>query len=454
MKRVVCLCFALAFACAVTQPARADEVTDWNEAMLRAALIAGTSPLNMSRVAAMVQSAVFDAVNGIDARYTPIHMTDTAPAGSSRRAAAVQAAYAMLSRLYGASPANAPQVALDARRTVSLLEIAQDESQASINKGVAWGQAVADEIFFWRSGGGPHAYPGDGFSTTSPFPGTVAIGQWRQTPNLPVSGGLSAAGVGYLQFSNQTPWVMSSPGRFRPAGPPALTSAQYAREFNETRTMGSFSSAARTPDQTTYSLFWNAGTASYLWNRAAVSLIEKNNRDRERTDDWNHGQHSTLLENARILGELDVAMADAAIGCWDAKYFEDAVTNRHPFWRPITAIRDTGDDANPATTSDSSWTPLFATPGHPEYPSGHSCISGAAAAILSHEFGETTHFSMTSDLMLGVERQYASFSEALEEVKNARVFAGIHFRTATEDGTQLGASVARLVLQERFQPIH
>jgi hypothetical protein len=124
------------------------------------------------------------------------------------------------------------------------------------------------------------------------------------------------------------------------------------------------------------------------------------------------------------------------------------------YWRPITAIRETADDGNPATTPDPAWVPMFATPGHPEYPSGHSCVSGAAAAVLADEFGDRTHFKMTSDLMFGFEQSYRSIHEALEAVKDARVFAGIHFRKATEVGQALGKKVAEFVLQERFQRIH
>jgi hypothetical protein len=440
MKRVAHVWVLVLLILLVAHPARADDVTDWNQTMLRAGLVAGSSPLIMTRVAALVQAAVFDAVNGINPRYTPIRVTPAAPAGASRRAAAVQAAYAMLSRLYGATPANAQQVTFDARRTVSLAAIAAHESGASIASGIAWGQAVADQIWAWRST--------DGFSTTGPFPDNLAIGQWRRTPNLPVSSALSAPGVGYLQFSLQTPWVMTSPMQFRPGAPPALTSVQYATDFNEVKTMGSFASAARTPDQTTYSLFWNSGTATYLWNRVALSLINDHD-DKGDHDGWDNGRHgprNSLLENARILGALDVAMADAAIACWDAKY-------EHHYWRPITAIRETADDGNAATTPDSTWVPMFATPGHPEYPSGHSCISGAAAAVLGDEFGARRRFTMESDLMIGVVRAYRGFAEALEEVKNARIFSGIHFRTATEVGTTLGATVAQFVLSERFQRI-
>jgi hypothetical protein len=140
-------------------------------------------------------------------------------------------------------------------------------------------------------------------------------------------------------------------------------------------------------------------------------------------------------------------MADAAIGCWDAKY-------AYNFWRPITAIRETADDHNNATVPDPSFTPLFSTPAHPDYPSGHSCVSGAAVGILASEFGSHTHFQMQTDLLVGVSRSFHSFADALEEMKDARINAGIHFRTATEDGTALGAAVAEYVLDHKFQRVH
>jgi len=157
---------------------RADEVTDWNQTLFRSAVVAGTSPLNMNRVAALVQAAVFDAINGIDRRYTPIHVTPNAPAGASRRAAAVQAAYVMIGRHYGTGGlfTSNQQGVLDARRTVALAVIGEDESSAAIASGVAWGQFVANEIWTWRST--------DGFTLDPPiYAGGQAIGQWRPTPN-------------------------------------------------------------------------------------------------------------------------------------------------------------------------------------------------------------------------------------------------------------------------------
>jgi PAP2 superfamily protein len=427
---------ALAMSGAGTNSARADEVTDWNQTLFRSAVVAGTSALNTTRVAALVQAAVFDAVNGIDRRYTPIHVAPNAPAGASRRAAAVQAAYVMLVKHYGTGGlfTTTQQAVLNGRRDVALIAIAADESSASIADGIAWGQQVADAIWAWRSS--------DGFSLAPPsFVGGTAIGQWRPTPNAPVAG-TSTPGAGYPQFFNMPTWSGASPSQFDPGPPPEISSARYLADYNEVKSMGSQSSTLRSADQTIAALFWASTSASYLWNRVAVSLIEARNRDREDASPGN--RHSTLLENARLMAALDVAMADAAIGCWTAKY-------TYTLWRPITAIRE--DDGNPLTAQDAAWMPLFATPAHPEYPSGHSCVSGAAATVLAKEFGRKTPISMESDLMIGVTREFRGFGSALEDVKNARIFAGIHFRTATEAGTTLGAGMANYALEHLFQRV-
>lgn len=431
--------FGLVVAFAILVPvvgAHADEVTDWNLTMLRSALVAGTSPVNMSRVVALVQSSVFDAVNGIDQRYTPIHVTPGAANGASRRAAAMQAAYVILGKLYGTGGlfTTNQQATLDIRRSVALAVIGADESSTAIANGIAWGQFVANEIWNWRLT--------DGFSLAPPtYSGSTAIGQWRPTPNAPTPG-TSALGNGYPQFVNMTPWVMASASQFLPDPPPELSSARYLADYNEVKTKGSLTSAARSADQTVYSFFWQSATSSYLWNRTAVSIIEARRLDR--TDKSpSHGDR-TLLENARLLAELGVAMADAAIGCYNAKY-------TYGLWRPITAIRE--DDGNPATVQDPTWTPLFATPAHPDYPSSHSCMSGAAGAILADEFGSHVHFTMDSDVMLGVTRSFHSIADAVDEVKNARVYAGIHFRTATDVGQVLGESVAAYVLANAFRPV-
>jgi hypothetical protein len=430
LERFCLLMLGLAMFLMGSTIAQADDVTDWNQHMLRAGTVGGTSPLVMGRVAAIVQASVFDAVNGIDRKYTPVRVPPGAAAGASRRAAIVEAAYTALVALYPAQKST-----FDARLAVSLTAIASDpdETSAGIASGIAWGQAAANGILSWRAT--------DGFTPPpAPFLGGTAVGEWRPTP----PGFLPGAGP---QFAYMTPWSISAPSQFRPNGPPALTSARYTADFNETKMMGSISSAVRTSDQTIYAWFWNASTATYIWNHLADLLIERGDRDEDDDSGAAVERTNSLLENARVLALLDLAMADAGIACWEAKY-------HYVSWRPVTAIPLADTDGNPATSPDPSWMPLFTTPNHPEYPSGHSTVSGAAAVVLASFFGEKRHFIMDNDLLIGVTRSFKTFSDALDEVRNARVFAGIHFRSACGDGQAVGVQVADWVLDHALLPVH
>jgi hypothetical protein len=178
-------------------------------------------------------------------------------------------------------------------------------------------------------------------------------------------------------------------------------------------------------------------------------LLERRARGDDDDEEGRFGEHrGSLLESARLLALLDLAMADAAIACWDAKYFYSA-------WRPVTAIPLEASIGNAGITvnaGDATWMPLFATPAHPEYPSGHSTVSGAAAAVLVAFFGEKTHFTVDNDLLIGVTRSYHSFTQALNEVKNARIYAGIHFRFSCDDGQVIGDQVGHYVLQNALLP--
>jgi hypothetical protein len=307
------------------------------------------------------------------------------------------------------------KLVLDAKRKISLDALAADGSPA-ITKGIEWGQKVADEILLWRST--------DGFTPPPPpYLGGTAVGQWRPTPPG------FAAGVG-PQFATMIPWVIPSPSSFRPAGPPALNSARYTQDFDEVKLMASASSTARSADQTLTAFFWASTTPVYLWNNVADSLLEK--------------RRSSLSDSAFVLAAMNVAMGDATISCWDAKY-------KYESWRPVTAIQLAADDGNPATTADPTWLPPIATPAHPEYPSGHSCNSSAAAYVLATHFGESTPFTMESEVMFGVTRSFQGFSGATAEVKDARVFGGMHFRFACDDGEKIGIDVARYILEHAFQ---
>ncbi len=399
----------------------ADEVTEWNHIMLEATLLstptlpATPAPIT-TRSTAIVQAAVFDAVNGIDPRYTPIFVREPGPRKASKRAAAVQAAYAILIRLY---PAQSD--ALDQQRAESLKEISRGwgaESSEPIEEGIKWGQTVADEIWTWRSK--------DGFADTQPpFLGGTAPGEWRPTPPK------SQPGLA-PQLARVTPWVIKSPSQFRSAPPPALDSTEYAIDFNETKLMGSSSSTSRTPDQTEFTLFWQAGNPPDFWDPVAISLAEEH--------------HFSMLQTARLLAQVNLAMSDAMIGCWDTKY-------TYVFWRPITAITLADTDNNPETAPDPEWTPLIPTPPFPEYPSAHSCASGAAARVLSHHFGERTAITVTNDALPGQIRTYPSFSAALEEIVDARVFGGIHFRNSCKVGQALGSAVGQYVLEHSLRRI-
>jgi membrane-associated phospholipid phosphatase len=407
---------------------RADDVTEWNQMLLRSAIMTNpaVNPVVTSRIAAIYSAAVFDAVNGIDRRYEPIHVTPAAPAGASRRAAAVQAAYASLLQLQPVATYPSMKLALDSKRAASLARIAtsQHEDPAGIAAGIAWGQTVADAIVAWRST--------DGFTPPPPpFLGGIGVGQWRPTPPALAPGAVP-------QFASMTPWALASPAQFHPAGPPALDSARYAADFNEVKTMGRATSTLRTADQTVAAWFWNSATPSYLWNGVAVALLE---------EDRHHPHRRSLVRSARVLALLNLAIADAAIAGWEAKY-------SFQFWRPVTAIPLADADGNAATEADATWSPLFATPAHPEYPSGHSTLSGAGAAVLAELFGSRTRFTLDSDLIPGLTRSYHGFARALEDVKEARIFAGIHFRSACDDGQTIGEAVAKEVLRQVARPQH
>jgi len=414
IRSIIAATLMLAGVTAITA-VRADEVSDWNQNMFTAVFTAKTTPLVTTRVTAMVQSAVFDAINGIYRRYTPVHVPPDAARGASARAAVAQSAYGILIRLYPAQ-----QATLDAQLAASLAKLADEDGSLgeSVQRGVAWGQYVAEQIWAWRST--------DGFTPAPPpFTGGTAIGQWRPTPPALLSGAAP-------QFAYMTPWAMESTVPFRPPGPPALTSPEYANDLNEVKLMGSANSAARSADQKLFSVFWNGNTAGY-WNRIALQVADQNDL--------------SLLQKAHLLALMNIAMGDGAICCWEAKY-------THVFWRPITSVPFADLDGNDATASDPNWSPLLITPNHPEYPSGHSTASGACAAVLAAYFGDQTAFSLTSETTPGVTRYYSSFSGAVDEVRDARVFGGIHFRSACQDGQEMGGRVAAYVVEHSLQRIN
>jgi RTX calcium-binding nonapeptide repeat (4 copies)/PAP2 superfamily len=227
-----------------------------------------------------------------------------------------------------------------------------------------------------------------------------------------------------------TPFAMTSKDQFRPVDQPALDSAAYTDAFNEVKELGSATSATRTADQTAMARFWanGAGTATPPGHLNLMAQIVAEEQD------------NTLEENARLFAALNIAMADAAISCFDAKY----VTN---FWRPVTGIREAAGDENPETTADAAWTPLLTTPNFPAYTSGHSTFSGAAAVVLTDFFGtDNVSFTLPSQNLALPARTFTSFSQAAEESADSRLFGGIHWSFDNDVGLTAGAELGQYVV--------
>jgi hypothetical protein len=299
----------------------------------------------------------------------------------------------------------------------------EDDSQA-INDGLTWGNTVAEQIVDWRAA--------DGFSIgPPPYVVGTAPGDWQPTPD---ANGVAGSGAPkFRSLATTAPFALTSPSQFRPAGPPPLNSARYAQDYNEVKAFGSKTGSLRTAYQTETAEFWQLGAPVATWDRVADSLAQH--------------RRNSILENARVLALVNLALADATIAIWDAK-------NAFNTWRPVTAINAMSGFGNPATTPDPGWLPLLATPYFQEYPSGHSGVSSAAAAVLASLFGNDTAFTVTSAGLPGVTRSFESFSAAVSQVTDARVYAGFHFRFACEDAVQMGKQVAGQVEGKMMLPLH
>ena len=416
MKRKLALALVVSAAFVAPATANADVVTSWDRTMVDALETANTPPPPAMRTAAIVQAAVFDAVNGIARRYTSVHVQPAAPPGTSRAAAAASAAHEALVALFPAQ-----QAMFDQRLAETLDQIADhsDGGNRSIARGLEWGKTVADQILAWRAG--------DGFTAPlPPYLPTPAPGRWQPTPP-------AFAGPLFRQFATMTPFALTSPSQFLPAGPPQLSSARYAQDFNEVKTLGSSTSTVRTAFETETARFWNGDTPAAIWNRVADDLADRSD--------------SSLLTNARVIALTNIALADAVIAIWNAK-------NTFDTWRPITAIQQAATDGNPDTSPDPNWAPLIATPPFQEYPAGHPGVSNAGASVLARFYGNDTAFTATSFGLPGVEHSFTSFSSAIAQVEDARVWGGIHFRFACATAADVGAAVADYVTRTQLLRIH
>jgi len=401
MRLLIATVTALA-ALASPALASADVITSWNRTFVDALEATPTPPPVAHRSAAIVASSVFDAVNGVARQFAPVHVAPAAPHGASRGAAAVAAAHRSLIALF---PSQQPM--LDARYEDSLEELG---SSPFVQRGLAWGTHVADEILAWRAN--------DGFTAVLPpyVPSTLP-GRWQLTP--PAFGPPL-----FRQFAQMTPFALASPAQFPLPGPRPLMSASYARDLNEVEALGRVNSSVRTATETETAKFWQLDTPAGMWDRVADDLAERRS--------W------SLVREARVLALTNIALADATIAVWYSK-------NSFDSWRPVTAIAQADLDGNPDTSPDPSWAPLLSTPQFQEYPSAHSAISSAAAEMLASFYGEEAAFTVTSSGLPGVERSFSTFSAAVAQIADARIFAGFHFRFSCEDGVALGSEISEYI---------
>ena len=404
-----CLSRWFLFLAVLVAPAMvsADVVTEWNERALACTTMAKQPPFTATRTMAMVHTTMFDAVNSVERRYALYRVKEVAPAGSSPEAAGVAAAHTVLIKLFPDQKA-----ALDASYADSLARIPDGSGKAG---GVAVGESVARQILALRAGDGADV-PGNYRPKTTP-------GDYVPT-TLPVAS----------QWGSVTPWVIERGSQFRPAPPPPLTSAEWAKDYNEIKEVGGKKSTVRTREQTDIARFWTI-TGPQSWDLIVRQLAATPGR--------------TLSENARLFALVETATADAYIAVFDAKYTFN-------FWRPITAIRNGDIDGNDATVREPDWEPLVDTPLHPEYPCAHCITSAAAAAVLRSEFGvgPIPVVTMTSPTAPGVERKWTTIQEWADEVSDARICGGLHYRNSTVIGKSMGRQIGELAVKRYLQPVH
>lgn len=375
----------------------AGVVEDANEAMTRAFQAESPAPVLAARNLSILHLAMHDAVEAGRAGRKPWLRLPAVKQAPNPEAAAREAALVVCQTLY---PGRSGDFA-----TLTSADAVTPELKASLATGrsvaAAWLEARRD----------------DGASTTIHYVPQEAPGQWRRTPpaNRPPE---------MPHWGRVKPFAIQSAEALRPQGPPALDAAEYAPALEEVRHLGSAGSMDRTPDQTEIAKFWAdfsyTTTPPGHWNEITRTLAR--------------ARGLSLRESARLFTLLNVAMADTGIAVWDCKYHWNA-------WRPVTAIQSAGDK---------NWMPLLATPPHPEYVSGHSAFSAAAAAVLKEFFGtDAVTFSVSSDTLPGVQRRFTGFTTCAREVGRSRVFGGIHFQFSNEAGQKLGERVAGEVLEKR-----
>lgn len=418
---------------AMPREAVADEVLEWSMIGFQATAAGGQLALVESRTMAMVHLAVHDALNTIDRRYEAyLYVGKVEPSAE----ASVAIAAAARDVLVGVIPSwGKPE---QRTKALAIVDGAYAAAVAKVpdgpprKQGIAVGQAAAAAMLAARKG--------DGSSAPSQYTPGTAPGKWRPhpnpvPPNPPIPNPALAVGnwpAILPQWGNVAPLTMVAPWQFRLPGPPALTSMEYAKDYEEVKRLGGKTIRVRTAEQSEMARYWYEGSPSG-WSRIARVVAAQRGLDR-----W---------ENARLLALVNAAIADGFIAGFDTRYVYD-------LWRPVTAIRAADSDGNDATTADPDWESYLNTPPVPEYPSTHSVAGGAAAIVLARFFGkDEVEFNMTSGPpFAGITRSFKSFSQASQENANSRVYAGIHFRSACRDGIKLGEQIGRRAFAHYLRP--
>jgi hypothetical protein len=416
-KRALGLCMltaALLFGSAV---AKADAVLDWNVIAVDTAVANGQNPFAQARYAAIVQLAVFEAVNAITGDYRPYLGTIVAPHGASADAAAIQAAYRVLNTYFPASAAT-----LDAARTSSLALIHDAEAKS---KGIATGDAAAYALIALRANDG---------SSPAQFkiPGPPVPGEWQATPSCPIVNGI-ASGIAF-QWQNLTPFGIPSAREYLLDPPPALTSNNYARAYDEVMTVGSLNSTERPQDRSDVATYYAATSPTQVLNQAARQVAQE--------------QRRTLSENARALALVNMAVSDSLVASFFNKY-------HYNFWRPETAIRAGDTDGNRKTDPDPTYLPFIVTPCFPSYPSNHGSAANAGATVLRRLYGEAGHsMTLSNPAVPNIVLQYTSFKQITDDISDARVYGGIHYRIDQVAGARLGKAIGRAVYRNNLRAVH
>jgi hypothetical protein len=404
-------------------PAGANEVIKWNETAVAIIQANGQSPLAVTRTLAMVHGAVHDALNAINRRYDAYYFEGPADPGAAPDAAVAAAAHTVLVGVAPSFGTPAQKVAaLAMAEQAYAASLARVADAAARNRGVAVGRAAGAAMLALRKD--------DGATRDAPYTPGTGPGKWRPhpnpvPPNPPIANPDLARGYASSAFpgwGNVTPFTLLSASQFWLPGPPPLTSEAYARDYNEIKAVGGKVSAVRTAEQTEIARFWFEGPPA--WNRIARAVAIARPLD--------------ATDSARLLALMNMAMADAYIAGFKIRYVYD-------LWRPVTAIREGDADGNDATAGDPTWDSHQNTPPVSDYPSTQSVFSGAAAAVLATAMGsDQVAFSVTSGKPFdGITRSFTGFSQAARESAESRIYAGIHFRAACEDGLVLGRRVGQ-----------